>query len=94
MAGVRHRTARLSDDSGRTWRGGPLLDEREQVSYPDGVQARDGTIYIIYDRERTRAREILLAVSRQEDIRLGRAQSGRARLRLLVNKAGNWTCLK
>lgn len=87
--GRTHLTAYLSDDDGKNWHGGLLLDDREQVSYPDGVQARDGTVYVIYDRERTRAREILMAVFREEDVRLGRAQSDRARLRLLVNKAGN-----
>jgi len=29
-----------------------LLDGREKVTYPDGVQAQDGTIYLIYDYNR------------------------------------------
>ena len=32
-------TAWLSDDDGKTWRGGLMLDERTGVSYPDGFQA-------------------------------------------------------
>ncbi len=83
-----HLTAYLSEDDGKSWQGGLLLDEREQVSYPDGAQAPDGTIYVIYDRERTRAREILMAVFTEDDVRKGRAHSTRARLRVLVNKAG------
>lgn len=83
-----HLTAYLSADDGKTWQGGLVLDEREQVSYPDGVQAPDGRIYIIYDRERTGAREILMAVFTEADIRRGRATSRRARLRVLVNRAG------
>jgi hypothetical protein len=33
-----HLTAYLSDDDGRSWHGGLLLDERNGVSYPDGVE--------------------------------------------------------
>lgn len=86
--GRSHLTAQLSDDDGETWKGNLLIDERNSVSYPDGVQAPDGTIYIIYDRERTRAREILMATFTEEDVRNGQASSSKARLRVLVNKAG------
>ena len=41
----------LWDDDGATWKGGLLLDERES-SYPDGIQAEDGTLFIIYDHQR------------------------------------------
>jgi hypothetical protein len=81
-----HLTAYLSDDDGRTWQGGLLLDAREQVSYPDGVQAEDGRIYVIYDRERYGAREILLAVFTEDDILAGTPDPA-ARLRVLVNAA-------
>ncbi|MCC6679319.1 MAG: exo-alpha-sialidase [Phycisphaeraceae bacterium] len=40
-------TAFLSEDDGQTWTGGLLLDERFSAAYPDGVQAPDGTIYVI-----------------------------------------------
>lgn len=79
--------AMLSEDDGRTWIGGLMLDERNQVSYPDGVQADDGRIYLIYDRERYQAREILLAVFTEDDILAGSPTSPHARLRLLVNTA-------
>lgn len=45
-------TAHLSDDNGMTWSKGLLIDERSEVSYPDAIETQDGTIYMIYDRER------------------------------------------
>jgi hypothetical protein len=45
-----------------------MLDERKGVSYPDGFQAPDGTIYISYDRNRATDGEILLARFTEEDI--------------------------
>ena len=81
-------TTFLSEDDGRTWQGGLLLDERFGVSYPDGVQGRDGRIYVIYDRERVGAKEILMAVFREEDARAGTCVSPDARMKVLVNRAG------
>lgn len=91
-AGRSHLTALLSEDDGRTWKGGLLLDERQRVSYPDGVEAPDGTIYIIYDFNRGDRwsegddREILMAVFTEEDILAGKCVTPQARLRQLVNK--------
>ncbi len=79
-------TAYLSDDDGRTWIGGLLLDDREKISYPDGQQTEDGTIYITYDFSRTEFREILMARFTEDDIRAGQPVSSRARLRLLINR--------
>jgi predicted neuraminidase len=84
-----HLTAWLSEDDGASWKGGLVLDERKYVSYPDGVQAPDGRIYIIHDRERTGAREILMSVFREEDVLARKAVSDDARFRVLVNKAGD-----
>ncbi|MBX7256207.1 MAG: glycoside hydrolase [Candidatus Hydrogenedentes bacterium] len=84
-----HLTAYLSDDDGKSWNGGLVVDERKSVSYPDGVQAPDGTIYIIYDFERKAAREILLATFTEDDVMKGQFASGMARPRVLVNKATN-----
>jgi hypothetical protein len=28
-----------------------MLNERDDVTYPDGVQAADGTLHIIYDHQ-------------------------------------------
>ncbi len=83
-----HLKAYGSDDDGATWHGGLLLDAREGVSYPDGDQAADGTVYITYDFERTGAREIVMAAFREEDVLSGDATSDTVRLRMLINKAG------
>ena len=95
FVGRSHLTALLSEDDGRTWKGGLLLDERKRVSYPDGVEAPDGTIYMIYDFNRGdrwaegNDREILMAVFTEEDILAGRCVSPRARLRQIVSKIPN-----
>jgi predicted neuraminidase len=81
-----HLTAYVSDDDGRTWTGGLALDERVAVSYPDGVEDARGNIRIIYDFERTKARQILMAVFTEKDVRRGQP-SKKTRLRVLVNQA-------
>jgi predicted neuraminidase len=53
-----HLTAYLSEDDGKSWIVGMMLDERIGVSYPDGVQDNRGVIRIIYDFERTQSRQI------------------------------------
>jgi predicted neuraminidase len=82
-----HLTAHLSDDDGRTWTGGLLIDERSGVSYPDGVESPDGTIYLIYDYQRTRDKQILMATFTAADVAAGRGVSGRLRQRVVVNQA-------
>ena len=42
----------LSQDGGDTFTYEMILDERENVSYPDLVEDENGNIYIVYDRER------------------------------------------
>lgn len=91
-----HLTAFLSDDDGATWKGGLVLDDRES-SYPDGVQAEDGTIYVIYDHQRyTLNREgregvgaVLMAVFREDDVRAGRPVTDQSRLRVDVTRLRN-----
>ena len=61
-------TAWLSEDEGKTWQGALMLDERKGISYPDGFQAPDGTIYISYDRNRSTDGEVLLAKFTEQDI--------------------------
>ena len=79
-------TAWLSDDEGQTWQGGLMLDERKGVSYPDGFQATDGTLYVSYDRNRSTDGEILLARFTEADI-LARALTGpKSKLRILISK--------
>lgn len=79
--------AMLSEDDGKTWRGGLMLDTRNEISYPDGVQAEDGRIYLVYDWKRYVEKQILMAVFTEEDILEGRLVSEGARLRQLVNRA-------
>ncbi len=74
----------VSDDDGKSWQGGLKLDERPGVTYPDGVEASDGTIHIVYDHNRTPNGEILMATFREEDVRAGAPQSKNVRLRSVV----------
>ena len=83
-----HLTAYVSSDDGATWEGGLVVDERPSVSYPDTVQGLDGRIYCIYDFERTGARQILMAVFTEEDIRSGAWGSAGARQRVIAEDAG------
>jgi len=85
-AGREKLTAFVSDDDGKSWQGGLLLDEREHVTYPDGVQAPDGTIYVVYDHNRTPDGEVLFAVFTEEDVRAGKSVSDNVRLRALVDR--------
>ncbi|OAM89440.1 hypothetical protein AW736_13215 [Termitidicoccus mucosus] len=77
----------VSYDEGGTWSKGLMLDERANVTYPDGFQSPDGDIYIIYDRQRAAEREILYARFTEEDLRQGAFKSKQSRAKQLVNKA-------
>ena len=81
-------TAMLSKDEGKTWPCKLVLDERETVSYPDGVQSKEGAIYVIYDRGRYKKdmQEILLARITEADIEAGKLVSPRSYLKQTVNK--------
>ncbi len=79
--------AMISEDDGLTWRGGLMLDARDNVSYPDGVQGPDGRIYVIYDHDRYGAREILMSIFTEEDVLKGRPISGKAQFEILVSQA-------
>ncbi len=81
-----HLTAYLSKDDGEIWSSGLLLDERISVSYPDGQQTADGTIYIIYDRSRRNAREILMATFMESDVEAGDPESATVSLRNVVSR--------
>lgn len=80
-------TAFVSNDDGKTWKGGLLLDERRDgtgVSYPDIAQAPDGTIYVHYDHGRTTHAEILFAKFRDDDVLAGKRVSQDAALKNIV----------
>ena len=89
----------LSEDEGKTWKYKLMLDDREWVSYPDFAEGEDGTIYVIYDRERggtslettyAKAREILLARITEEDIIAGELIDSKSYLRHVVSKLGKY----
>ncbi|MCG3148732.1 MAG: hypothetical protein PCFJNLEI_02177 [Verrucomicrobiae bacterium] len=86
FTGRSHLTAQLSTDEGRTWNDGLLLDERANVSYPDAVEAADGLIWAVYDRDRCGAAEILLATFREADVLAGKPVSAETRLKQVVSK--------
>lgn len=77
--------AYVSDDDGMTWQGGLMIDQRKGVTYPDGVQADDGTIYIIYDYKRTPAGAVLMATFTEDDIRAGKPVTDKVRLRVEIS---------
>ena len=83
-----HLTAFISDDDGKAWKGGLLLDERDNVSYPDGVEDKDGVIRIIYDYERYKEGSIFMAAFKEEDVLAGKCVTAQAELKILVNKTG------
>ena len=76
----------VSSDDGRTWEGGLLLDERTGVAYPDGDVAKDGTITVVYDHNRTKEKEILMARFTEENARRGENVSSSVRLRQPVSR--------
>ena len=79
-------TARISTDDGRTWPDALLLDERDDVSYPDMVQDEDGLIHVCYDRSRRGEKEILLTTFTEEDVMQGRFSSPSAKERVIISK--------
>jgi hypothetical protein len=92
--GRSHLMAFISRDDGKSWGGGLLLDERGGISYPDGQQTADGTIYITYDYSRTGEREILFATFQEEDAAAGDNVSGSVDLRQLISKGSGGVAAK
>lgn len=94
FTGRNNLTALISEDDGKTWKGGLLLDERNNISYPDGVESKDGYFYIIYDRERgsknqgegKHAKEILMAKFTEKDILAKKIVSVDSSLKVIVSK--------
>lgn len=60
-------TVALSEDDGRTWKYSQRVDTRKSISYPD-VDFCGERIYLVYDRERTGAKEILMTAFCEEDV--------------------------
>ncbi len=63
-----------------------MLDDRKGVSYPDGFQDPDGTIFISYDRNRATDGEVLLARFTENDIQAGKLVSPGSQLQLLISR--------
>jgi hypothetical protein len=88
-------TAVLSEDDGKTWAGGLVLDPRGPghgsgdgcVSYPDATQAADGTIHCIHDFDRAGDKEILYSRFTEEDVLAGRALTPDTALAKVLNRA-------
>ena len=79
-------TAYLSVDGGKSWQYKLLIDQRSYVSYPDTIITSDGTIYVIYDRNRTTDREIYMTTFTVGDVVAGKYESDKARPHFLVDK--------
>lgn len=79
-------TAFLSKDGGKTWPYRLLLDGRENVSYPDADQSSDGDIHVVFDRDRTGAKDILYCRFTENDILNGRSDNI---FKIKVNKTVN-----
>ena len=60
-------TAYLSEDDGFTWKYKNCINFSDHTTYPD-AEVHNGTIYVIYDHERTGAKEIILCKFTEEDI--------------------------
>lgn len=86
--GRRELSAYISKDEGRSWVGGLMLDERQGVSYPDGQQLADGSIVVVYDRNRMDDKEILFSVFTEKDVLERKDVSGRVRLKNVIT-SGN-----
>ncbi|MBX7207249.1 MAG: glycoside hydrolase [Verrucomicrobiaceae bacterium] len=86
----RELTAFLSQDDGRSWSKGLMIDERVGCSYPDAQQAADGTIYLTWDFNRSKDQEILMTTFREEDVLVANDEAvARVKFnRRLVSKGG------
>ena len=85
-----HLMARISSDDGKTWKGGLLLDERPGVSYPDAIEGPKGIINVIYDFERWKSKQILMAQFNEGSVLRGKP-SRSTRLRVPVDQATGGT---
>ena len=66
--GRSHLMAFISQDDGKTWSRGLLIDQRKGVSYPDGQEGADGKIHIVYDYNRLTDQNIFITSFTENDI--------------------------
>ena len=83
--GRNYFSAWISEDDGTTWKGGLVIEDREKVTYPDGFQAPDGTIYVSYDHNRGPG-EVTLARFTEEDILAGKIVSPQSKLKMIISR--------
>lgn len=76
----------ISKDDGKSWQGGLMLDKRGPISYPDGQQTSDGTIYITYDHLRTDKKIIYMTTFTEKDALAAEAVSGKVKQRVVISK--------
>lgn len=99
FTGRNNLAAFLSEDDGKTFPYMLMLDERENVSYPDAMEADDGYVYVTYDRERgaflptldhayASAREVLVARITEQDILKGELTDKGSYLKRVASKLG------
>ena len=82
--------ALLSEDDGETWKGGLLLDDSGNISYPDAAELPDGSITVLYDHGRATFREILSARFTEQEILQGNLEEeafSTSYLRHMISKA-------
>ena len=84
--GRKRLMAFLSTDDGVSWSKGLMLDERETATYPDADEMPDGTIVVVYDRDRFVRQEILLVRFGEADLKAERPVAG-ALVREIVAQA-------
>lgn len=88
FTGRNNLTAFLSEDGGLTWKYSLLLDERNGVSYPDVVEAEDGTFFIVYDYDRFNTGQMFMATVTEEDIMAGQFVSPVATQKMRFSSLG------
>ena len=79
-------TAFLSEDDGRSWCASLLIDPGDS-SYPDAVEDENGNIYLVHDRGRYAAREIVVSRFTEEDILNGRLTDHSSFVNQIISKA-------
>ena len=79
-------TAFLSEDDGRSWKYSLVIDYGDS-SYPDAVQAEDGTIYLVHDRGRFSFREIVISRFDENDIISGTLSGDNSFVNQIISKA-------
>ena len=63
-----HLMAFISKDDGKSWSRGLLIDQRKDVSYPDGQETEDGIIHIVYDYNRKTNQNVFITCFTENDI--------------------------